>query len=130
MKSDAYFAWQLITRDNVQMEKYKKQYQLLSSISEKPISLRGCKVTVVSTSRRGHFMSFDNIFKRFIILFFPQGDQNSIKIMLTGPTTQRILKPVDPINWQKRPSFCPNGATKAATNVNSVHTHTHTHFNL
>ena len=73
------------------------------------------KLQLSLLSRRGHFVAFDNIFKRFIILFSLQEGQNSV--MITGSTTERMLKLIDPTKLI-RPSFCHNGATEAVTKVN------------
>ena len=80
-----------------------------------PFPWENAKLQLSLLSRRGHFVAFDNIFKRFITLFTPQEGQNSV--MIIGSTTERMLKLIDPIKLI-RPSFCHNGATKPVTNVN------------
>lgn len=80
-----------------------------------PFPWENAKLQLSLLSRRGRFVAFDNIFKRFITLFTPQEGQNSV--MIIGSTTERMLKLIDPIKLI-RPSFCHNGATKPVTNVN------------
>ena len=73
-----------------------------------PFPGENAKLQLSLINGRGHFLAFDNIFRRLITLFLHKKSKFS---------KDNRLKPVDPVELI-RPSFCHNGATKAVTNVN------------